>query len=277
MSKNTDSTLALYEDFSLEALGEDREETKKLSEGKMLPALPEGKTVLRMLPPRRGQKTPWRRVYQHYVDIPGLQNTVQFVCPRMEAKLPCKVCTKAKQLQAASNPVDQKRGERLMPKARWFANVLPRKSPESGLKIWGFGKTILDALQEIRDPDQGLGLNFTHPVDGIDLFAMRKGTKQNDTEYKVLVDPNGGSPLAAEAGAMTELLQQMHNLDSMAYVPSAEEIDELLAGRKPERRREQAPAKNEFSGRTAADAYTGEIVNPKDEEELDEDGFPIRR
>lgn len=265
MSK-PDSTLALYEDFSLDALTTDKEETKKGSGGKMLNKLAEGKTILRMLPPRRGQKTPWRRVYQHFVDIPGLQNAVTFVCPRMESKQPCKVCTKAKQLAAASNPVDQKRGERLLPKPRWFTNVVQRKALDEGVKIWGFGKTILEGLQEIRDPDEGLGLNFTHPATGRDLFVIRKGSGM-DTEYKVQVDPKGDSALADDNTVMTELLQQMHNLETMAYVPSPAEIDDLLAGRKPERRAPKPEPAN--FGTTAADTYaSGPIVNPDEDDDV---------
>lgn len=259
MAKAPDSSLSLYEDFSLDAMAADKEEAKKASSGKMLGKLPEGKTVLRMLPPRKGQKLPWRVVYEHFVDIPGAGN-VRFVCPRLEAKLPCPVCTKAKQMQASSNSVDQKRGEKLMPQRNLFANVINRRAPEEGVRIFKFGKKIQEQLLEIRDPDEGLGINFTHPVAGRDLWIIRKGTGQFDTEYKVNVDPAGDSPLAADAAAMAELLQQMHNLDALAQVPTSEEIQELLSGRKPARRNDGGAGQS-WGGGTAADrVHAGQVV-----------------
>jgi hypothetical protein len=232
-TKNTNTSLALYEDFDLDALQQDREDSKKSSKSKNLGALPQGKTVLRMGPPRPGTKTPWRPVWMHYVDVPGLDNSVAFVCPRMEAKLPCRVCTKAKQMQASNNPVDQKRGENLLPQRQLFANVFQRAAPEEGWKVWKFGTMIHKKLIEIRDPDEGLGLNFTHPVNGYDLIIIRTGEKKN-TRYSVAVDPKGPSPLLPDNAEMTELLQQMHNLESLAAVPSDHDIQEMLAGRRPQ-------------------------------------------
>jgi hypothetical protein len=269
--KNTDSTLALYEDFELDALETDREESKKASSGKMLGKLAEGKTVLRMLPPRKGSscKTPWRVVWMHYVSIPGLQNDVSFVCPRMEAKLPCQVCTRARQMEASSNPVDQERGRKLMPSRQLFANVIKRAAPEDGVKIWRFGKKVHEQLQEIRDPDQGLGLNFTHPVNGRDLIVLRKGTGQFDTEYKVNVDPKGDSPLSQDATELRAFLEQMHNLDALAVVPSDQEIRELLSGKKPDRRNSGNSAPQRPAGKTASEKVydgSGTVVDDEDED-----------
>lgn len=264
---NTDATLALYDDYDLATLHAEQEEAKKASAGgKFLGKLPEGKTVLRYLPPRKGTKSPFRVVYRHYVDIPGVQHAVKFVCPRMEAKLPCRVCTKARQMQASSNPVDQERGKKLLPRREVLANCFKRANPEDGVKIHSFGKTVHDQLMEIRDPDQGLGINFTHPVTGRDIIIIRKGTGPLDTEYKVSVHPDGASPIADDAAKIREVLEQMHNLEAECTPPTDEEMQELLSGRKPQARRPAAVG-NEFGGPTASDrVYDGQVVDGEDEE-----------
>ncbi len=230
-TKNTETTLALYEDFTPEANEDDIEEVKKLYPGKMLGKIQVGKTVLRMLPPRPGHKTPWRRVWEHYLELPGLPNGVSFVCPRAEAQLQCRVCTKAKVMMASTNPVDRERGEEMLPKANMYANVIDRMHPENGVKIWKFTGGILKNLQTLRAPN-GVGVNFTHPVHGQDLFIIRAGLTKNDTKYTVNVNPAGPTPLSDDATSMTDILKQMHDLDALAVVLSDADIQRKLAGEK---------------------------------------------
>lgn len=267
MSKNTDTTLSLYEDFDLEALAEDKEDAKAASTGgKRLGALPEGKTVLRVFPAKRGSShspKPWRAIFMHYVDVPGLEQSVNFVCPRVEAKSTCVVCTRAKRMMASGNETDEKRGRNLMPKRRLFANVINRGAPEDGVKVWEFGKMVLEQLQEIRD-EEGLGLNFTHPDVGYDLFVMRKG-KKLDTEYKISVSPasikTSGCRLSDDPKQQREWLEQMHSLDAMAKVYTPEEINDMLAGKKAERGRGDAPR-----GRSVAEVVEGQVAVDEEDE-----------
>jgi hypothetical protein len=260
-----ESALALYADFDLDALDEDKEETKKHSSSKRLGALPEGKTVLRMLPARKGSShapKPWIKMWQHRVEIPGLDKPVFIVCPRMHAKAPCRVCTTAKRMEASQNPVDQDRAFRLLPMLNFVTNVVKRGAEEDGVKLWQFGKKVHEQLQVIRDADQGEGKNFTHLTEGYDLMVIRKGTALKTT-YTVRT-AQGTSPLAADAVQMNEILQQGHNLDALIVVPSDEEIEDMLQGRAPQRREGRSAPRS--SGPSASDRIYGEGKMVEDDE-----------
>ncbi len=240
MSNNDpNNTLALYGEFTPEANEEDIEESKSLYTSRMLGKLANGKTVLRMFPPRVDQKKPWIRVWEHYVDISS-ERTVQFVCPRVTAKLRCRVCDKAKMMMASSNPLDRERGEDLLPQAQMYANVINRAAPHDGVKIMRFSGGILKTLQTIRDPAQGAGVNFTHPITGYDLIINRTGTTKKDTRYAVMLDGKQ-SMLGDDLAATNELLRQMHDLNELNSLLSDEDIQRKLAGEKVTRPTQGAP------------------------------------
>lgn len=136
--------------------------------------LKEGKTRLRLVPPRKGVKQPIVRVYQHYVEIDG--EGKGFNCPLKMAKQACPVCEKLPKMSP-------ERAKDLRPKARYFCNVLPRKSTEPQVKIVAFGRMIMDGIFEILDdPDT----NVLHPILGHDIVITRKGTNKQ-TKYSVRV------------------------------------------------------------------------------------------
>jgi hypothetical protein len=252
----------LFDDFDLDAHLADKEEAKSGGDQKRI-KLEEGTVRFRVLPARKGSSQhgkPWRKVWRHYVPIPGKDNSATFVCPRLEAKLPCRVCTRMKQMSASSNTVDQTRAEELKPKERWIVNVLDRAAPEDGPKIWEFGWMVYKQLSHIRDEDDGLGVNFSHPVTGTDIVVTRKGMKKNNTGYTAVLDPKGaGKPVFDDAVKLKQVLEQMHDLDAECRPLSDADILRVLEGEKPERR--SAPI-----GRTADDVINGEVVQDDDEE-----------
>lgn len=285
MAKKQETALAGYEDWKPEDVAEEAAEAAAArTAGKYMGKFSEGRTVLRILPAKPGKKSPFRVVYRHFVDVPGVANAVKFVCPRMEAKLPCRVCAKARQMQASSNPVDQKRGQRLMPQRRVMANAINRAG-DGSVQIVEVGKTVHEALLELRDPSKGLGINFVHPTRGVDIFVLRKGTGQNDTEYKALPDPQGASPIADSNEEIEEKLAQMHDLDAECDPPTDEDIQKLLNGEKLEKK--NRGGNSEFADPTGRSALPPTRSKPTaqarvaaqavEEEEFDEDGFPIEK
>jgi hypothetical protein len=264
-NNETDSTLALYADFDLKALDEDIEEAKKAGKSGAVVKLEQGKTVLRMLPARTGAShapKPWRTVWKHFIQVPGLERKVIFNCPSMNTngKMPCPACTMQRRKEQSANQLEREIAKDLAPQREVVANVLQRAAPELGIKPWPFKVTIHKALQALRDD-----INFVDPIRGIDLIVTKIG-KDLETKYNVGTDPKGPSPLCADNAQLAELLKTMPDLDRYADSPTASEIESMLAGERPARetRRAGAGARG-GSGRTAADrVYDGKVADDED-------------
>jgi hypothetical protein len=273
MAKPNNELQALFEDFNQEALTQEREEQEQddAANSKRI-KLAEGKTVLRILPARRGQgPRPWRTFFQHRVEIPGAANAVIFTCPRMEAKLPCPVCTQVRRMEASSNRVDKDRAFKMSAKRRHVCNALYRSAIESGPKLFEFGKTVYDKLCELRDEDGGHGVNFSHPITGSDIVIIRTGTKL-DTEYSITPDLKGPRPITDDAAQLKTILETMHDLESEVAPLPEEELTRRLNGEAPTRGGggRTGPAR----GVTAADRMAesggfakGQVVYPGDDDE----------
>jgi len=220
--KGSRTGVALWGDFDDESAREqaDRDE-KDRGVGKFL-KLKEGKTILRVLPPARGEKVPFKTVWEHNLKLPG--GNVAFACPRNNFKLPCPACQQESKLKQEG--MDE-RAKGFRAKKRYYANVIVRGEEELGPRIWGFGAMIEEDLMSIRNDG---GVNFSHPISGVDLIVTRKGTGENDTEYKVIANPKGPTPLASDE-VMQELAESMHDLGSIVRTKTASEIIDAIAGR----------------------------------------------
>lgn len=185
-----------------------------------------GKNVVRILPPAPGKNTPFRVVHQHFVRLPTQPDPVIFVCPRMETRTPCPVCSQSAKLRSSGNPADRDKAWELQPKRRVFAAVIDREAPELGPRVLAFGKQIHEELVALRD-DEDAGGDFTHPVSGYDVVIERKGTGKNDTEYRVRRVPRE-SPLSADAAEMAGWADSLPDLDAFAKVKPLSEIMAML-------------------------------------------------
>jgi hypothetical protein len=255
--------LALYQDFDLKFLDEDIEATKEAqSANRKFVRLEQGKTVLRVLPPKRGTsyRVPWRPVWRHFIEIPGLEKKLNIICPAFTAKSPCPVCAVQRDREQSSNPVDRKFAEAWKAQRSLMAAVLLRAAPEQGIKPWEFKVTIHRELQSIIGES-----NFAHPGHGIDLVIHRSGEGLK-TQYKVKLDPRGPSPLVDDADQMTELLKSIPDLDELCQPDSAEAIQDMLDGELGVRRASGRGVGPRSGGRTAADRiYDGRVVDNADE------------
>ena len=220
-----------YEDWSPEAAAE--EEAQSKAEGGFGPPyvkLREGRNVVRILPPLPGQRSPFVRIWQHFLkDAEG--NTVVFECPQRgkpshEAQR-CPACAEAERLDKSPNPVDKKRARDLWPSRRVFANAIDRGDEDAGVKLLAVGKTIHEELLNIaKDPEAGG--NFTHPVTGFDIVITRTGTGM-DTRYKVTA-ARSNSPLSDDPDEVDEWLDDAHDLNEVARVLTLDEIRAAVTG-----------------------------------------------
>jgi hypothetical protein len=219
------TNLVKWGSYELETAQEEKQESDASGAGADFMKLVAGKNVVRFLPPKVGQRTPFIVVYQHYVKMPGLTSPAVFACPRMMKKEPCGACAKAEELKATGNPADADMAKDLFASRRVFANVINRANPEDGPRILGFGKMIHEALLAIR-ADEDAGGDYTHPVEGFDIVIEKSGEKLN-TKYTVR-PARQSTPLATDDQQMQDWIDMQHNLAALARVPTREEMQKLF-------------------------------------------------
>jgi hypothetical protein len=245
MTKKKDDALVNYGDFTLDDTNELEREAKENSGGNLIYKFPQGRTVLRVVPPKKGEKL-MKVAYVHYLDVPGV-GRVSFNCPRLMAKRGCAVCRKEAELLATGEDIDFKKSRKLKAKRQLFMCAVIRGQEDLGVRVIRFGKMIEDQLIEIRR-DEDDGGNFAHPVTGFDLKISRSGETENDTKYKV-VKTGGPKPLSDDATQMATWIEEQPSLDRFLRVLSDEQIERKLNGEdggessSPRRRREEDEAR----------------------------------
>lgn len=220
-------SLVDFGDFSLDEADQTKREVEANSGGGRILKLKPGRTVMRVVPPRKGEKL-FKIAHVHYLDVPGV-GRVSFNCPRLMAKRKCSVCDTAAKLEATGEDMDFRKAKKLRAKQQVFINVVVRDVEENGPQPFRFGKMILDQLIEIRQ-DEDDGGNFAHPIEGFDLKISRKGEGQNDTEYKVTTTGARPSPLHEDAQTMREWIENQPDLSRFMRVLSDDAIDRKLRG-----------------------------------------------
>lgn len=224
-AKKNDS-LVQYEDFSLDDVEEQEKEAKETAGAGVIFKIPPGKTVVRAVPAKPGEKL-MMVAYVHYLDVPGV-GKVSFNCPRLMAKRNCTVCKKEAELLSTGEDIDFKKSKKLKAKRQLYMPIIVRGEEEAGVRILRFGKMIEDQLIEIRK-DEDDGGNFAHPVEGFDLKISRKGEGEFDTEYKV-TKTGDVKPLSNDAAEMKDWIENQPQRERFLRVLSDEDIEAKLAG-----------------------------------------------
>lgn len=227
------------------------QEAEEATAGGNMMKLKVGRNLLRILPPPKGQKKPFRVVYQHFIEMGPVRRSI--VCSRLEARKPCEVCAFIDKLRGSKLDVDQKLAKDMFARRRVFANVIDRSDPDSGPKVIAFGKTVHEQLLGLRT-DEEAGANYTHPITGHDIVIERVGTGMSDTKYTVRMGKQ--KPLGESDDVMQEWIDAQHDLNSYAKIPTLNEVRALLAGEDPstaEQPAEVSPAPRGRKPRSAED------------------------
>ena len=177
----------------------------------------QGRNVIRFLPPLVGQKHPFFRYKQHYLN--NGEKKVSFRCPRDVNKF-CPACAHADKLRRTGNPADFKTAGDYFAKDRILAHVINRAQPELGVQIVGFGKSVYGQLLDLRS-DQDTGVDYIHPITGNDVIVVKEGAGFK-TEYKVKL-----MPAASQLGNLDWIDQQV-DLSRFAKVLEADEIEAFI-------------------------------------------------
>lgn len=211
-----------YGGWSADAAAKDEERAASLA-GNVFLDLQPGENVVRFIPPKPGNDSPFRVTAMHYVDaIPGLQKMLVFACPRAELKQPCPVCAEVERLNRTGNPIDKDRAYRISAGLRVYANVIDRNHPDVGPRILGFGVSIWNQLKSIRNSPR-LGGDFTDPgPKGFDIVIVKDGEKMS-TKYHVSAARDCG-PLAATDAEIDEIIEASHDLEAQVNPVIPEEL-----------------------------------------------------
>lgn len=193
--------------------------------------LPEGTTVIRVLPPPVGAGYKYMvPCFQHYFKPPGAERGASFFCPRGEKK-PCPMCNRYFLLKESGNPKDAEFARHFSAGRKVVMNVIDRANPNDGPKLFtGAAKSIGERLREIAkgqdvadgEFSSGLSGDFTDPVNGFDIAIRRKGTG-TATEYEVIAG-KVRKPLSQDAAEATKWLDAQKDLNKVVTPASVEEI-----------------------------------------------------
>jgi hypothetical protein len=225
MSNDKETTaIAKYGDWTPEQM--DKESTEMSSGGDFW-KVPVGRTTVRFLPPKLGWPSPFVIQHQHFIDLPGVENSIVFACPRLHEKKKCLACEKADKLETSGNARDSKAARKLRPGKRVMANVVINpKDPMSVVSIWGFGKTVYEMLKAIRQDDENGG-NFLDPMKGFNIGVTRVGTGKDDTKYTLM-------PAREQTKLHNmEWLEIQKDLRPLVRIPTVEQQKRLFDGDDP--------------------------------------------
>lgn len=218
--------LSDFEDFDLEELAGHAEKMKRA--GSKFIKIEEGKTQLRFLPGRSGQKGifPW---YEHfYTNDKG--QSINHVCPLKSANQRCAVCERETTIKAkAKTRVDQMKAREYEANGRFHSNVIDRADQEKGVQIYAFGIGVMNDLLKIAQ-DEAAGGKFWDPTNGFDIVVDREGKGKNDTKYKIL-PARSTTPVSKDPELVETWMEQRFDLTTLKEVPSYEDTVALLTGK----------------------------------------------
>jgi len=117
--------------------------------------------VIRIIPYKKNPENPFIELMFHY----GI-NGKSYLSPSTFGR-PDPFVEFAESLKKRNNKEDWKTGKKFEPKLRTYVPVLVRGEEHEGVKYWGFGKQVYQAiLGIIDDPDYG---DITDPTQGRDI------------------------------------------------------------------------------------------------------------
>jgi hypothetical protein len=125
----------------------------------------DGEQTIRIVPTEDGD--PFKDYFFHY----NVGNNPGFLCPKKNFGDTCAVCDFAYKLYQEGTPDSIKMAKSLFARQRFFSPVMVRGEEESGVRVWGYGKTAYEALLQlvlnpeygdITDVEAGTDLNLTY-------------------------------------------------------------------------------------------------------------------
>lgn len=154
-----------------------------------------GAQTIRIVPTADGD--PLKEFHFHY-NMGGKA----ILCPKRNFDEHCPICEFASELWREGTEADKEVAKKLFVRQRYFSPVIVRGKEEMGVRLWGYGKKVYEAMLslilnkeygDITDPDKGtdLNLNYTKPSSpkefpATDLLAARSSSKLGTKEQTAL-------------------------------------------------------------------------------------------
>lgn len=209
-----------------------REEDRRSMEDSFVRTFKSKRTILRVLPPPKGQTKPFRKFKRHYVKVPGLP-IMRVACPRNENRV-CGLCDLGDTFQAKydkdGNELDEKIAYELRGKDNGICNAIDRADKEPTVFIQIMPPKILKRFQDILD-DKDAGGYYLSPMNGFDLIVDKEGQGargKNKTEYTVTpLRKNSNAMLAPTEEQVRALLLARHNLDEFIIPPPSDKLSKF--------------------------------------------------
>ena len=190
----------------------------------------EEKQKIRLVPyPHEDDGSPFVEVYFHY-NVAGQRS---LVCPKETFGEPCPICELAEEFRNLGTKDSWLQYKKLAPKLRTYSPVLVRGQEDAGVKLWGYGVTIYEALVEkFLDEDWG---DLSDIKEGHDLTVWSIPAKSpgNDSDYikpKMDVTPKM-SVLLKKKADIVEMLEGIPNYldDGVTFpVKSYQELQDII-------------------------------------------------
>jgi hypothetical protein len=188
---------------------------------------PEGKSVIRILPPVKDMEWFFQEVGTHQMSA----DRKKFVyCPRFtsDGELDCPVCEIVHELYQAGGSANEKLAKQMKLSRKYWMNVIVRgktkDDDDRGPFIFTPGVRIFETLMtHITDPDYG---EIYDQDLGMDLTIERTGSGV-DTRYQVIVKPRQ-TPISKNDDEVAGLLEKARDL-SYVVVSDDPEEDKTIA------------------------------------------------
>jgi hypothetical protein len=183
----------------------------------------EGDQEIRIVPTEDGD--PFKVYHFHYNLGEGARGGV--LCPKRQFGDDCPICEFASKLWQDGTDESKKMAKSLFVRQRFFSPVIVRGEEESGVRIWGYGKTAYEELLGyVLNPEYG---DITEIETGIDFtlsYTLPK-TKGAFPQTK-LVPKRKSSPLAASKGDIKSILDSIPEIETLFARKSPTDVQAIL-------------------------------------------------
>lgn len=177
----------------------------------------EGKTIIRIVPWKDRPDNPFIELYFHYL------GRKTHLSPLTNSN-PDPIAEFADNLASSGDKEDWKHSRQFSPKLRTFVPVVVRGEEEKGVRLWGFGKTVYEALLAvIGDDDYG---DITNVETGRDItieFTPEKKSKTAFAETKILVKPKE-TTLSDDAALLEAWLVEQPDVSEVWDEPTYDDL-----------------------------------------------------
>ena len=188
----------------------------------------DGEQSIRIVPTADGD--PFKDYWFHY----NVGDNRGFLCPKRNYGDHCPVCEFASQLWregAATDDAEAKKmAKGLFARQRFFSPVLVRGEEDSGVRVWGYGKTAYESLLglvlnpeygDITDPETGTDLVLTYGKPPGKMFPETDLNPRRRTS-PLCNDDIGGKDKCAE------LLENIPSFDNLFERQSTQDVQNIL-------------------------------------------------